>query len=94
MLNYSSVSEQESPKTIEQMSIKFVGWVELQQEMRCGVCMFNKLIYCLNSPSGSVVCQPRRKQQHAEPDPQLRAEDPVPAGSHHATNHGHVPTGR
>lgn len=44
--------------------------------------------------AGSVVCQPRRKQQHPQPDPQLGAEDPIAACSYNATDHGHVPTVR
>uniref|UniRef100_H2UQ35 Protein Smaug homolog 1 n=1 Tax=Takifugu rubripes TaxID=31033 RepID=H2UQ35_TAKRU len=44
--------------------------------------------------AGSVVRQPRRKQQHPQPDPQLGAEDPIAACSYNATDHGHVPTVR
>lgn len=49
---------------------------------------------CFSCSTGPVVCQPRRQQQHAQPHPQLSPEDPLPARTHHATHHGHVPAVR
>lgn len=41
-----------------------------------------------------LVCQPRGQQQHAQPHPQLRAEDPLAARAHLSPEHAHVPAAR
>ena len=41
-----------------------------------------------------VVCQPWGEQQHAQPEPQLGAADPLAACAHVPTNHASVPAAR
>lgn len=41
-----------------------------------------------------VVCQPRGQQQHAKPESQLCAADPLPPRTHLPSNHAPVPAAR
>lgn len=47
----------------------------------------------LSSPCAElVVCQPWRQQQHAQPEPQLRATHPLAPGPLITPGHSHVPS--
>lgn len=46
------------------------------------------------SPAEPLVCQPRGQQQHAQPQPQLGAEDALAAGAHLPADHADVPAAR